>query len=163
MREGYWINYKTGQAHLIDEHSYWIKGPGNARKLGLPQNAIKEMEKFKLPDDREKLLIYVLYHAPVMRVRGHDTFVTFEFASHNRTDPMDTIFLWAKKNLGQYTMLNIVNLATRESVQMNLMDFQAKVEDGGYQAVLRAASSFNKKLAKRILSIARSVLSSDCV
>ena len=43
LREGAWINAKTGQWSFIDEHADWAKRPGNLASIGLPdavRNAI---------------------------------------------------------------------------------------------------------------------------
>ena len=49
MREGAWINIKTGKFEWITEHCDWIKVHGNAQKIGLPEEVF---EHFKdMPND----------------------------------------------------------------------------------------------------------------
>ena len=161
MQEGYWINYKTDKEFLIQEHSYWITEGNNAIKLGLSPAMAKNLRKFKLPDERDKLLIYVLKNAPVMRVRGHGGYVTFEYSSHNRTDPLDSIVMWAKRNgAGALTVLNIVNMATNEWTSMTWKEFQKNIDSDGYESIMRAASNANKKIVKELLAMAKSILRS---
>jgi len=141
MKEGYWINYKTGKEFPIHEHEQWIRVPKNAKKLGVPKNVIALFNDFKPDRDRDKFLMFIMKHAPVMRVRGHGNYATFEYASRNRRDPMDAIWMWGQQNAGPFTGLYIVNFATREKAQMNWNQFEELMDSGGPDAVMRAAST----------------------
>lgn len=140
MKEGLWINYKTGKEFPIHEHEQWLRTPGNAKKLGVPPKVIDAFNKFKPVRDRDKALLFVMKNAPVMRVRGHGISVSFEYNSRSRRDPMDAIWTWGTDNAGPFTGLYIVNFATRETTQMNWQEFQDNMERGGPDAVMRAAS-----------------------
>lgn len=164
--EGYWINYATNKEFPISEHETWVRQVENAKKLGIPKSVIDKFGKFKYQDDRDKFLVYLMNHAPVMRVRGHGGYTTFEFASHSRRDPMDSIYMWAMKNAGDYTQLNIVNFATHESVAMYWKDFKETADREGYDGVLRAASQQIKashdgmaKLASELTGLAEEIVS----
>jgi hypothetical protein len=41
LREGAWINARTGECRFIDEHGDWAKQPGNLASIGLP-DAVQE-------------------------------------------------------------------------------------------------------------------------
>lgn len=81
MKEGYWVNYRSGKEFVIREHEQWIREPKNAKKLGLSANVIKSFSKFKAVKDRDKFLLFVMKNAPVMRIRGHGNYASFEYSS----------------------------------------------------------------------------------
>ena len=149
MRDGYWLNYGKcpTQSYHVREHELWMRAPGNAKQLGVPKSIIKSCSKFMPVRDRDKFLLYVMRHAPVMRIRGHGSFVTFEYARRSPC-PLKVILQWAIENAGPYTTLNIVNLATGENVIMQFQDFRDTMDRGGAKAVMRAAS-VNKRLKVR--------------
>ena len=112
MKEGFWLNYRTGRTFLIHEHEIWLREPGNARKLGVPKEVIAEaLERFRPFYDRVPLLLFVMERAPVMRIRGHGHYVTFEY--HARADDDATLAVrhFAGRMLGPMRGLHIVNLA----------------------------------------------------
>ena len=163
MKDGYWINYKTGKEFVIDEHERWLRRKGNARKLGLPKLVIEAFGEFEPARDRNKLLLFVLKHAPVMRVRGHGANVTFEYSSRNRRDPVDAIWLWGLDNgAGPFTGLYIVNFASGEKTSIQWKDFKAAMEEGGPDAVIRVASTeyfeWKEAVASELLELSRRLI-----
>ena len=162
MKEGYWINYRTGKEFPIDEHERWLRKPGNAKKLGLPDRVADAISGFEPVKDREKMILFVMQHAPVMRARGHGNYVTFEFASRRRQDPMDAIWMWGLSNAGDYTGLYIVNFATGEKTSIYWKDFKDAMDIGGAEAVMRAAStesmSLGVKVAVELLDLSRRLI-----
>ena len=103
-------------------------------------------------------------HAPIMRVRGHGSYTTFEFHSRNRSDTMDAILTWGKRNAGPLTTLNIINFATHENTQMKFCDFEEEMDSGGAEAVLRVAKATKKihikaSIARELLAISRQLIS----
>ena len=161
MKEGYWINYKNGKELPIDEHEQWIRRKGNAKKLGVPKKVIDAFEKFKPVKDRDKFLLFIMKNAPVMRVRGHGNYATFEYASRNRRDPMDAIWMWGQQNAGDFTGLNIINFATREETSIMYGEFERLMEIGPDE-VMRRASVDNFKIkasiVRDILAVARELV-----
>lgn len=153
MHDGYWINYRTGATFPMPEHETWIRDPKNAKKLGVPASVISLASKVK---NREKYLLVLMAHAPIMRVRGHGADVAFEFNSRNRNMVMDAIWTWGKENAGPFTWMNIVNFGTGENTQMSFEEFDNQMDSGGAEAVLRVAKS-NRKISVRS-SIARELL-----
>jgi hypothetical protein len=111
MKEGYWINYRSGKVFEITEHEQWIRDEGNARALGIPPRVFARFRDFVSGTDRDMFLLFLMKSAPVMRVRGHGVTVTFEFWSRSNVRPMAAIRSWAKRNAGSANALNIVNLA----------------------------------------------------
>jgi hypothetical protein len=139
MKQGWWINTRSGKAIVIDEHERWIRRPGNANKLGVPKRVQAEFKNFEPVKDRNEFLLYVMRKAPAMRVRGHGQFATFEYAQRNRRDAMDAIWLWGLKNAGPFTGLRIVNFSTNEKVEMRWGEFKELMESDGPDGVMRAA------------------------
>lgn len=161
MKDGLWINYRTGKDFVIDEHEQWIRRKGNAKKLGLPKKVIDGFSKFKPVKDRDKFLLFIMKNAPVMRVRGHGNYATFEFASRNRRQTMDSVWMWGEENAGPYTGLRIVNFATGEEVSMMYEQFE-KLMDIGPDEIMRHASiekiEVKKHIAREILAISKELL-----
>ena len=90
----------------------WLREPGNARRLGVPKEVIAEaLERFNPFVDRNAFLMYVMARAPVMRIRGHGHYVTFEYHVITDDDASRAIKKFAAKMLGPLTGLNVVNLA----------------------------------------------------
>jgi len=162
MQEGYWINYGSNfKIFPIDEHERWVRDDKNAEKLGIPDYVAAKAKTIK---DREKYLLFLMEHAPIMRVRGHGSYTTFEFHSRDRQDTMDAILIWGKRNAGPFTTLNIINFATHENTQMKFGDFEEEMDSGGAEAVLRVANATKEiwlkaSVVKELLAISRQLIS----
>ncbi len=161
MKDGYWINYKTGKSFPIDEHETWIRRRGNAKKLGVPEKVRRAFPEFKIVKDRTRFMMFLMQHAPIMRGRGHGNYMTFEYSSSSRQDPMDAIWLWGLKNAGPFTGLYIVNFATGEKTNIYWKDFKEAMDSGGAEAVMRIAAEhtetfeWNAKIASELLDLSR--------
>lgn len=162
MREGYWLNYRTGKEFEIDEHEQWIRTPGNAKKLGVPQNVIEAFSKFRPVTDRDKFLLFVLKNAPVIRARGHGGYIAFEYNSRERQSPLESIWALAKQHAGPFSQLYIVNFATKETVQMSFQQFEETMDRDGVEGLMRVATirrfSVKKAIARELLEISKEIL-----
>ena len=161
MKEGFWLNYRNGKEFLIDEHEQWLRAPGNARKLGVPQGVIAMFGNFRPQQDRDKFLLFVMKNAPVIRARGHGTYVSFEYASRDRQSAMESVLKLAEKLSGPFTQLNIVNFATGENSQMSFQEFERLMDSGGAEAVMRVACrrfSVRRDLARELVAVAKEIL-----
>lgn len=163
MQEGYWINYRTGKTFEIREHEQWIRDPKNAKRLGVSASTIAMFGNFEPEKDRDKFLVFIMQHNPVMRARGHGSYVSFEYASRERQDPMDAILMFGKQNLGPFSHVAISNFSTRESTQMSFQEFEEMMDSGGAEAVLRVAGAtrkiaFNRRIARELLAISKMLL-----
>lgn len=157
MRDGYWINYRTGKIIPIHDHEQWIRDKQNAKKLGVPDR-VHAMGKGL--GNRETYLLFLMTHAPIIRVRGHGSSVTFEMHSRERQEVMDAIWMWGKKNAGPFTWMNITNFATKENTQMTFDDFEKQMDSGGAEAMLRVAGttspiSVESGVVRELLDISR--------
>jgi len=160
MTEGYWINYSTGKVFEIPEHETWIREAKNAKRLGVPENVHSLAENIK---NRDKYLVFLMQHSPIMRVRGHGVEVAFQFSTHNRQEAMDAIWMWGKKNSGPLTWLSIDNFATRENIQMQFEEFDKQMDSGGAEAVLRVANCtktirVSAKIVRELLALSRQII-----
>jgi hypothetical protein len=154
MNAGYFINYSTGVTVEIHDHEIDIRKPATYKRLGVKPETIKDFPKYEILKDRTAFLTFVMKNNPIMRVRGHGTTVTFEFYNRSKKNPLDAIWVFGKKNLGPFSHLNIVNLATNESIDMNFEEYEELIDRGGYSAVLKAASiSRGRKAAKKIAKV----------
>jgi len=133
MKEGWWVNYETGRYILLKcrglDHEAIIRDPENQKWLGLPPSVIKDIYRFKPVQDRDSLLLHIMKTAPLMRIRGHGDYVTFEFDSDREYKPLAAIRKWARKNAGEMTVLNIVNLATRKGVGLTRAELNRYIRD----------------------------------
>ncbi len=124
MKDGYWGNYLTGDIFLIDEHEMWIRRESNADKLGISQAVQKKFKQFAVKEDRDRLLPFIFANAPVMRFRGHGSYVTMEFNCADWTKPLELVHKWCKANAGPLSGLNIVNFAANEAIETTWENFE---------------------------------------
>ena len=133
MKEGFWGNYETGEWFRIDEHERWLRAPGNAVKLGVPEETVAAFAQYQT---RDELLPFVYRHAPVMRWRGHGTSVTFEFDSFEWERPLALICKWGRAFAGDYLhfhMVNFRNMEVRDALWNDLrLEEESRRPDGIY-------------------------------
>ncbi len=83
MREGAWINAKTGDYCWIDDHARWLRrNPKQAAQLGLPDDVIAELGEIGwdiTPLAERIIVLHKAMNAGFIRARGHGSYVTFEF------------------------------------------------------------------------------------
>lgn len=145
MKDGYWINYETGKNFEIDEHERWIRRGGNATKLGIPSFIQDDFEKYVQVDQRNEFLMYLMQNAPIMRMRGHGTYLTFEFSSDSIRKPLEAVYEFCSNRAGPYTQLIINNFAKKDSVQLNWKEFKQRYSDD--ETILRESlESFTGKM-----------------
>ena len=157
MQEGWWINYSNGKMFEVREHEQFLRLGGNAKKMGVPPKVIAAFDKFKPVDDRDKFLTFVLQNAPLMRVRGHGSYVTFEFADSSPQKAMDAILKWGDDNAGDYTTMLIVNMATKRQIEALWKDYRDDMDSLGWYKVAKTGSVFKMKVAivRELLRVAR--------
>jgi hypothetical protein len=168
MKEGWWINTRTGKVFQIDEHERWLRRDNNADKLKISKGIQKSFSKFKPVKDRDEFLLYVMRKADAMRARGHGSYVTFEYHSRSKRDPMEAIWMWGLKNAGPMTGMYIVNFATNEKTSIRWSDFLKFMENDDPDGIMRVAHKFDIKpevnakidrlLAGEILKVAEELL-----
>ena len=131
MKEGAWINIKTGRFEWITEHCDWIKVHDNAQKISLPEEVydrIKDMENDYSGPKREKLLRTVM-DAGFIRVRGHGSWMAIEF-----TAPTEVSFRASRDFLGRvcgpYSVLRFNNVDTGESLELTYQEFDERMSKG---------------------------------
>lgn len=117
MKDGYWGNYITGNIFLIDEHEMWIRRENNADKLGIHQTVQRQFKKFAVGTDRDRLLPFIFANAPVIRFRGHGSYVTMEFNCTDWAKPLELVRKWCEVNAGPLLGLLIVNFAANEVIE----------------------------------------------
>jgi hypothetical protein len=164
MQEGAWINYETGKIFDITDHELWIREGKNADRLGVPKSVQKNFLKYSPMEDRIKFLLYLMKNAPLMRMRGHGSDITFEYYNRSSKDPIESVQKAAHKYGGDYSTLNIFNLATKEVTSMLRKDFDEIMDGDGYEGVMRVASrkfdARSRKMIADLLNIAKEVASS---
>ena len=109
MKDGWWINYKTGNQFPIHEHELWIRDPVNAKVLGIPPALTRQFSRYLTGRDRNAFLTWLMKKAPIMRVRGHGLSVTFEYHATDNRLPLKSIRLFASEECSPESILHIVN------------------------------------------------------
>lgn len=125
MREGAWINAKTGRYEWITEHADWIKLPQNAAKIGLPEStlrAISEITNDYSGPRRETILRLVMDEGGLIRVRGHRTHITFEFTVPMK-ESLRSCTNFLREVAGPLSLLRFNNLSTSETAEFFYKDF----------------------------------------
>jgi hypothetical protein len=124
MRDGWWINYNTGVSALITEHERDIRETRIAKRLCVPIEVFRGFADYTPVTDRIRFLTDVMKQVPLMRVRGHGAYASFEYCSPDGDEkPFEAIGRWVKRNAGPALLLNIVNLATKTNLQVMAGDW----------------------------------------
>jgi len=123
--KGLWVNYATQEIFEIDEHERYIRRDGNAKKIGVPDYIVDEFDEFEPVKDRDKFLLFILDKSPLIRVREHGNYATFEFSARKA----DKVFEAINKvgnylGLGQFSGMYIVNHADNTSASLTWQDFK---------------------------------------
>ena len=142
MKEGAWINARTGKSEWIDEHAlYALRGGPMIDSLGLPRRVWEDIQQYT-PDfsgpGRESILITVM-NAGFIRMRGHGQSWSFEFTINTR-DALMAIQEFLDKYAGPYTHLVINNLRTKEQISMNYNEFTLYMVENEPEKILRYAT-----------------------
>ncbi len=130
MREGAWINVKTGQFEWITEHADWMKNHENAKKIGLPDSVFEIIKE--LPNDyngpkREKILRTVMA-AGFIRVRGHGQWIAIEFTAPTQA-ALRASAEFLRQACGPFTVLRFNNLQAGETIEMTYQEFVQRITE----------------------------------
>lgn len=146
MREGAWIDARTGKYWWVDEHCKFVKRPADADKMGLPDYVRQKIEPLSCQGgygpEREAILIDVM-KAGFIRFRGHGVQLTCEFWGDTYKN------LWAcyqflQQMAGEMSYCVINNLKTNEQVALPFKELTERMKEDE-QSVLRIA----KKILER--------------
>jgi len=151
MRDGWFMNYSTGRLVGIAEHEQDIRKPDTAKQLSVPGKVFRGFEKYTVGTDRRRFLLDLMQQVPLMRIRGHGLYVTFEYWSVNGDDkPFAAVGEWASRYAGPALLLNVSNLATRRNLKVNAMlwgDF-VKGKGKGVTVQVTAMGPFGAQAAR---------------
>ncbi len=131
MKEGAWINAKTGKYVWITEHASWVQDPENAQRLGLPEEAIVRLSKMPWDfngEGRRAILLEVMSHG-FIRVRGHGSLCTFEFT----LPTMEAIHVAAgfmEEHFGPMMLCRFNDIAKTESFESTYGKLRSALESG---------------------------------
>jgi len=159
MNDGFWINYRNGKVVQIHEHETDIRNPAIWKKLGFSAKDMELFKPFKLVNDRERFLLWLLQKYPLMRVRGHGVSTTFDFSNRSRQAPIDAIFEFGENNLGPFSRLYINNYATRGNIDMSFPEFESLMKSDGAEGILRVGSDIrvNSRVLRELRDIATEI------
>ena len=146
MKEGFWINYDTGQVFRIDEHEDWIRREGNPVLLGIDPRIERYFDQFTPKVERDVFLVCLLQMAPIMRIRGHRQSVTFEFAASDPEDALAMVERFCRHKVGPAMGLLIVNFADMSYLSTSWKAFKI---DPGAQAGKHAPFKMDQEIRER--------------
>lgn len=153
MEEGYWIRMRDDKAWEIYDHAGdFAENPKLAKKMGLMDlynNLI--VKKGIKPEGREgkkrRQIVLAIMNEGFIRVRGHGMYVTFEFTD-SASIALDNIYLFGKKNFGDYTNLNIAQLTkegkARDTNTLTWSEFLDRYESDKQQ-ILKTAKVITRR------------------
>jgi hypothetical protein len=147
MREGFWLNAKTGKYIEIDEHCIFIKNPLNIKKIGAPEHLFDEIKDMSCDRDREKVLRAAMEY-DLIRVRGHGNFTTAEFTMDSEKAIWALYDFYDKIGMGPYSSLSIFNLRTNENIDMTYKEFRDKIGEDDLKGILRVAKERGERINK---------------
>lgn len=147
MKEGAWINARTGEYWWVSEHSQFVQSPANQQTMGLSEATRQKLVgigpvNVGAGEKRNEVLIAVM-QAGFIRFRGHGASLTCEFwGDKNRN-------LWAcysflEKVAGPMSYCVLNNLKTKEQISLPFQEFTERMQEDP-DGVLRVA----KKLSFR--------------
>ena len=130
MREGCWINAKTGQFFWIDEHATWMKNELNAHSIGLPKKVYEKIMgmnwDFNGPGRAE--ILATVMNAGFIRMRGHGSFWTFEFTIKS-SDALWSCLEFLDNFAGPMTQCRFNNLRTGEAIEVPYTKFKQEMAE----------------------------------
>lgn len=115
MKDGWWVNYVTGRKVALawgEQHEHVIRDWSAARRLGVPESVFAQFSRFRPDADRRRFLLWLMKLVPLMRVRGHGVYVSFEYASRTDRKPVEAVGVIARR-FGPATLLRVSNLEMR--------------------------------------------------
>lgn len=139
MKEGTWINARTGEYWWVDEHSRFAMRPADQDVMGLP-NYVREQIAGMNPSgsgpDREAILLTVM-KAGYIRFRGHGPQLTCEFWGDTYRN-LWASFEFLQKMAGPYSHCIINNLKTKEQISLPFQELEQRMKEDE-ASVLRIA------------------------
>jgi hypothetical protein len=157
-RRGFWINVENEECYEVYTHDQWMREEENARKVNTPENVIQQISTMQTinNENADKIRLLALYHCEIIRFRGHDDFVVFEFATsmENFERYLGVIkrFLESDSSgVGEFTMIHIYNLQENQSLFFRYNDpngvtySKAKIEYRSKESQIFAENLFNSQ------------------
>ena len=141
MKEGAWINTRTGEYWWVDEHSKFVQQPANQRAMGLSAATLQKLAEIG-PDssgsgEKRNAILITVMQAGFIRFRGHGVSLTCEFwGDKNRNLWACYSFLEQVAGPVSYCVLN--NLKTNEQISLPFEEFQKRMQSDP-DGVLRVA------------------------
>lgn len=129
MGEGFWIRSDTGEFHKIDEHARWIQDPGNARSIGLSEEAAAHIRSIPWDIDGpgRKAIVMEATAQGLIRFRDHGDYMTFEFQMPIR-DAVRALRPFMTYYLGPASYCRLNNLSGGDSWEGFYKDIRNELE-----------------------------------
>lgn len=119
MKDGAWINAKTGSYRWVDEHARWVsRHPENAKDLGLSDDIAESLGKIPWDFNGEgrKAILLLAMGQGLIRARGHGAYITFEHTIPTEEAVLGTRVFMAK-HLGPQMTCRFNHLGIGTSVE----------------------------------------------
>jgi hypothetical protein len=131
VKDGAWINSKSGQYWWVDEHCMFASRPADADKMGLPQHVREQLAKLNTGQgfgpDREAAIIAIC-KAGYIRFRGHGAQLTCEFWGDTYPN-LWACYMFLKEQAGAFSHCVLNNLKTNEQIGLQFQDFEKRMQE----------------------------------
>ena len=119
MKEGAWLNARTGEWAWIGEHATWIMVPENACRLGMAKTAALQLSQMPVDFNGpgRRTILRAAMAQGFIRVRGHGVDVTFEHTMH-QAEAMVAARSFMASNFGPMTWCRFTNVMTMEMIEI---------------------------------------------
>jgi hypothetical protein len=148
MKEGTWIEARTGKFWWVDEHCRFAMRPADQDQMGLPtyvREQLVGLNPMGSGPDREKILIIVM-KAGYIRFRGHGQQLTCEFFGDTYRN-LWACFEFLQKMAGPMSHCVINNLKTNEQIALSFQELEQRMKEDE-SSVMRIAKVILDRKAK---------------
>ena len=123
----------------LADHEVYIRQTANAQALSVPVEVSRQFKSYKIGEcyDRHEFLVWLFRSAPLIRVRGHNVYTTFNYAAKNNRMPYRAIQKFVKRVCGDVMLLEIVNFYRAEPQGMRVFPCQ-------FEALVKKQQKQNK-------------------
>lgn len=144
MKEGAWINIRSGKFAWVSEHSKDAKNTEFANAIGIPehvQQKIAEIPYNFQPGPRRDEIVRAVCDAGFIRMRGHRSYWTFEYTRPGEST-LWAIYQFLAEHAGPFTTVRVNDLRDDQGREMSFQDFEREMKDDPAN-VMKVAVKFN--------------------
>jgi len=138
VREGYWVNLRTGQWFEIDDHAAWVRRFDCACRAGLSDEAARRigaMPYRHLDGPERHAILYAAMACGLVRIRGHVDHVTLE-STFPLQELLPALAAFMARHFGPFTVVKLNRLPHGPFVAHPYQAIAAALERGDLAPLL---------------------------